>query len=259
VSVDRSGRNVLVANFTSGSAAVLPIKQDSSLSEASAVVRHTGSSLRQPRQSSAHIHSINLAPDNRFAILADLGLDRVFTYRFDAIDGSLSEQQPPSVKMNPGSGPRHFAFHPNGRFAYVISEMASTVTAFDYDGAQGTLHTLQTVSSLPKDFHGESTGAEVHVHPNGRFLYGSNRGHNSIAVFAIDQAAGTLTPVEYVPTQGNNPRNFGIDPTGTFLLVANRGTNNVVMFRIDPGTGRLSPTGQNVRVGSPVCVRFAAR
>lgn len=254
--VDGRGKNVLVANYNSGSAAVLPVKEDGSLAEASSVVQHSGSGPDPSRQRGPHAHSINVSPDNRFAVVADLGLDNVFVYRFDSDKGLLEPNDPPYVKVAPGAGPRHFAFHRDGRFAYVINEMASTVTAFAYDRSRGVLKELQTITTLPKDFTGRSTTAEVQVHPSGRYLYGSNRGHDSVAVFSIDAREGTLTLVEITPTQGKTPRNFGIDPTGAFLLAAHQDTDNVVVFRVDAKTGRMTPTGQILEVGSPVCVKF---
>jgi 6-phosphogluconolactonase len=254
--VDKSGKAVLVANYGSGSVAVLPVKEDGSLAEASAFVQHSGSGPNPKRQQAPHAHSINVSPDNRFAIAADLGLDKLLVYRLDAAKGTLTPNDPPFAKVDPGFGPRHFAFHPDARHAYVINEMASTVTALTWDAARGVLNPVQTISTLPKDFKGDSTCAEVAVHPSGRFLYGSNRGHNSIAVFGIDRAKGTLTPVEHVSTQGKTPRNFGIDPTGSYLFAANQDSGNIVMFRIDAKTGRLTPAGQTLEAGAPVCVRF---
>ncbi len=257
VSVDPTGRNVLVANYGSGSIAVLPIKDDGGLAEASVAIQHSGSSVNPRRQQGPHAHSINLSPDNRFAIAADLGLDKVFVYRFDSAKGSLAPNDPPFAAVKPGSGPRHFAFHPNKRYGYVINELSSTVTAFSWNAGAGVLKEVQTISTLPKDFSGESTCAEVQVHPSGKFLYGSNRGHDSIAVFSID-GNGRLTPVEHVSTQGKVPRNFAIDPTGAWLFAANQNAGGVVVFRIDAKTGRLTPAGQKLEVASPVCVRFAA-
>lgn len=257
VAVDREGRNVLVANYGSGSIAVLPIKDDGGLAEASSSIQHSGSSVNLRRQQGPHAHSINLSPDNRFAIAADLGVDKLFVYRFDSARGSLVPNDPPFAAVKPGAGPRHFAFHPNQRYGYVINELDSTVTAFSWQSAKGVFKEVQTVSTLPPDFTGESTCAEVQVHPSGKFLYGSNRGHDSIAVFSID-GKGALKPVEHVSTQGKVPRNFAIDPTGSWLLAANQNSGNVVVFRIDAKTGRLKPTGQTLEVASPVCVRFAA-
>ncbi len=256
VSVDRSGNYVLAANYNSGSVAALPIKENGSLGEASSVIQHKGSGADPKRQAGPHAHSINLSPDNKFAIAADLGLDEVLVYHFDAGTGSLKPNDPPFTKVAPGAGPRHFAFHPTGKFAYVINEMASTVTAFDWDAARGTLKEIQTAGTLPKGFTGETTTAEVQVHPSGKFLYGSNRGHDSIAVFRIAPGKGTLTLVENVSTQGKIPRNFGIDPTGAWLFAANQNTASVVVFKIDANTGRLTPAGKVLEVGSPVCVKF---
>lgn len=254
--VDKTGKSVLVANYTGGSVAVFPLGRDGRLGEASAFVQHTGSSVNPERQQGPHAHSINLSPDDRFAIVADLGLDKLLVYRFDAAERTLTANQPPFASVRPGAGPRHFAYGPNGKFAYVINEMASTVTAFSYDSAAGVLRELQTVSTLPADFQGENTTAEVEVDSAGRFLYGSNRGHDSIAVFAIDALKGTLTPVERVSTQGKEPRHFQIDPTGAYLFAANQNSDNLVVFRVDPATGRLTPTGVVEEVPAPVCVLF---
>jgi 6-phosphogluconolactonase len=202
------------------------------------------------------VHSVYLSPDNRFAISADLGLDEVFVYRFDPAKGTLAPDNPPFAKVNPGAGPRHFAFHTSGKFGYVLNEMQSTVTVFSYEPASGALHMLQTVSTLPKGFEGETKTAEVQVHPSGKFLYGSNRGHDSIAVFEINNRKGTLTPIAYTPTLGKTPRNFAIDPTGSYLFAANQDSDSIVLFRIDPNTGRLTPTGHVLEVPSPVCVTF---
>ena len=256
VSVDRTGRNVLVANYGSGSIACLPIGEDGRLGAATSSFQHEGSSVDPRRQQGPHAHSINLDAANRFAFVADLGLDKILVYRFDASQGKLTPNDPPSTQLKPGAGPRHFAFHPTGRYAYVINEMQSTVTAMRYDAERGTLSPMQTITTLPEGFDGQNSTAEVQVHPSGKFLYGSNRGHNSIACFAIDQTTGRLTPLGNQSTQGKTPRNFGIDPSGKYLLAANQDTDNVVVFRIDTSTGRLSPTGQSVTVGMPVCVKM---
>ncbi|MBI1939875.1 MAG: lactonase family protein [Acidobacteria bacterium] len=253
--VDKTGKNLLIANYSGGNVAVFPVADDGRLSKASGFVQHSGSSVNPQRQKGPHAHSINVSPDNRFAVAADLGLDQLLVYRFDAAQGSLAAHSPAFAKLQPGAGPRHFAFHPGGRFAYVINELQSTVTAFAYE-AGGILKELQTIPTLPKDFAGDNTTAEVQVHPSGKFLYGSNRGHDSIAVFSIDAEKGTLTPLEQVPTQGKTPRNFGIDPTGSYLFAANQNSGNIVVFRIDAKTGRLTPTGQVLEVPTPVCVRF---
>jgi 6-phosphogluconolactonase len=257
--VDRAGRNVLVANYGGGSVSVLRIEEDGRLGRASAFVQHEGSSVNPQRQARPHAHSINLDAANRFAFAADLGLDKVLIYRFAAERGTLEAAEQPFAALAPGSGPRHFAFHPAGRHAYVINEMASTVTAFTYDAPRGALAELQTLSTLPEGFSGRNSTAEVQVAPSGKFLYGSNRGHDSIAVFAIDLEKGTLAPVEHKPTGGKTPRNFGIDPTGTFLLAANQGSDSIVVFRIDGATGRLEATGEAASVPTPVCVKFLER
>lgn len=256
LTVDKIGRAVLAVNYESGSLVLLPIKEDGSLAEVSAFVQHQGSSVNPRLQSEPHPHSVNISADNRFAIVADRGTDQVLVYRLDPLKGSLTPNDPPYVKVNPGSGPRHFAFHPKGTFAYVINELMNTVTAFHYDAARGVLKEIQTVPTLPEDFTGNSLAADIHVHPSGKFLYGSNRGYDSIAVFQIDQEKGTLTPVEQVPTQGRTPRSFGIDPTGSYLIAANQNTGNMVVFRIDQKSGRLTPTGQALEVGTPVGVSF---
>ncbi len=258
VSLDKTGKFVLVANYSGGSIAVFPVLEDGRLGEASAFVQHTGSSVNPKRQEGPHAHSIDTSPDNRFLLAADLGLDRLLVYRFDPFKGSLEPNDPAFAKINPGAGPRHFAFHPGGRFVFAVNEMGSSISAFSYDAARGSLRELQTISMLPKDFASQSDAAEIEVHPSGKFLYGSNRGHDSIAVFAIEAGKGTLTPVEYVPTQGKTPRNFAIDPTGSYMVVANQDSDNLVVFRMDAKTGRLTPNGKVPDVPSPVCVKFVA-
>jgi 6-phosphogluconolactonase len=257
--VDRSGRSLLVANYSGGSVAALPIGPDGRLGEASAFVQHKGSSVNRERQAGPHAHSIELDSANRFALVDDLGLDKVLVYRFDPAGGTLTPHEPPSASVAPGAGPRHLAFHPDGRHVYVIDEMALTITAFRYDPERGALEQMQTLSTLPAGVapRPEYSTAEIRVHPNGRFLYGSNRGHDTIAVFAIDRGTGALTLVEHVPTGGKTPRNFTLDPTGAYLLAANQDSHNVVVFGIDADTGRLKATGQSLHVGSPVCVTFA--
>lgn len=256
--VAAAGRYVLVANYGSGSVAALPIEPDGRLKPASALVQHTGSSVNPTRQEGPHAHSVNVDPGNRYAFVADLGLDKVLVYRFDSVKGTLAPITPPAASVAPGAGPRHLAFHPEGRFAYVINEMASTVTAFSVDPTTGVLHPLQTLSTLPP---GQSvqpgySAAEVQVHPSGKFLYGSNRGHDSIAIFSIDSRTGKLHYVANESTRGKSPRHFGIDPAGRFLLAANQHSNTLISFRIDQESGRLEATGQVLDVPSPVCVMF---
>ncbi len=257
VRVDHTGKNVLVANYGSGSVAVLPIEADGKLRESTSFFQHEGTVADPKRQGGPHAHSFNPSPDNRFAVAADLGLDELLVYRLDAAAGKITPNEPPYTKVSPRSGPRHFAFHPNGKNAYAINEISCTVTAFNYDGKAGVLKEIQTTSTLPKDVTvtGRLSTAEVQVHPSGKFLYGSNRGHDSIAVFSI-APNGALTLLENVATQGKIPRNFGIDPTGSFLLAANQDSGNIVVFRIDKKSGRLTPTGQTVEVPAPMCVKF---
>jgi 6-phosphogluconolactonase len=256
VVVDKEGKNVLVANYGSGSVEALPLTDDGRLGKPTSVQQHHGASVNRQRQEGPHAHSINLDAANRFAVAADLGLDKLLVYRFDAAQGRLFPNSPPAVSVTPGSGPRHFAFHLRGRFAYVINELTCTVTAFTYDAERGVLQEMQTISTLPHELRAGYSTAEVQVHPSGKFLYGSNRGHDSIAVFAIDQETGKLTPVQNQSTLGKTPRNFGIDPTGTYLLAANQDSDNVTLFRIDTATGKLSDLGVQIDVPKPVCVKF---
>jgi 6-phosphogluconolactonase len=259
LTVDKTGKNVLVANYGSGAVACLPIQPDGSLEPASSSIQHEGKGSDPGRQGGPHAHSINLDAANRFAFAADLGLDEVLIYRFDADKGTLSPNDPPFTKVAPGSGPRHFAFHPEGKFAYVINEMANTIVAFAYDAEKGSLEPIQTISTLPEGFRGKSYTAEVQVHPSGRFVYGSNRGHDSIAIFKVDPATGKLTAAGHQSTLGKNPRNFALDPGGSFLLAENQDSDSVVVFRIDPQTGGLTQVGEPVTVPMPVCIRMMPR
>ena len=257
--VDPTGKNVLVANYGSGSVACLPIDADGRLRKSASFIQHRGSGTDPARQEAPHAHSINLDRAGRFAVVADLGLDKVFVNRFDPSEGKLAPNEPPFAEVAPGSGPRHFAFHPTDRFAYVINEMANTVTAFTYDAARGVLREIQSISTLPADFKGKSYTAEVQIHPSGRFLYGSNRGHDSIAIFSIDPATGKLDHGGFEPTEGRTPRNFAIDPTGSYLLAENMDSGTIVVFHIDPRTGALRASGQSVSVPKPVCIKMIPR
>ncbi len=256
VNIDYAGKNVLVANYGSGSVSVIPIAADGKLAEPTGFVQHEGSSINPQRQKGPHAHSINPSPDNRFAFVADLGLDKVMIYKLDADKGTITANNPAFAKVQPGAGPRHFVFGTNGKYAYVINELDGTVTAFSYEPASGTLTEIQTITTLPADYDGRRSCAEVRVHPTGKFLYGSNRGHDSIAVYRIDPAKGTLTFVEHERANIKTPRNFNIDPTGKFCLVANQGGNSVIVFKIDQKTGVLEPTGHKISIGKPVCIRF---
>ncbi len=257
VAFDKTGKWLFAANYSSGSVAVFPVHEDGTLGEASGFVQHSGSSVNPQRQEGPHAHSASVSPDNRFLLVADLGLDKVLVYRFDAVKGTLAPNDPPFAKLAPGSGPRHMAFRPDGKFVYALSEMSATVTAFRYTAGKGSLEEIQTLSTLPAGFNGPNGSAEIAVHPDGKFLYASNRGHDSIAILGIDAARGTLTFIDGVATQGKTPRNFAIDPTGAFLLAANQDSGSIVVFRIDRKTGRLTATGDVAQVPSPVSLVFA--
>jgi 6-phosphogluconolactonase len=257
VSVDKTGRWVLVANYGGGSVATFEVEGDGSLSLVKGFVQHSGSSVDKERQEKPHAHWIEVSPDNRFALAADLGLDDVLIYKLDPNTGSLTPNNPPYAQVKPGSGPRHFAFYPNGKFGYVLTEMATTVTAFSWDARKGALTAIQTVPTLPKDYSGPTEAAEIAVHPSGKFLYASNRaGIDTITIFSIDPAKGTLKETGRVSTKGRTPRNFAMDPTGAFLLAANQDSGNVVVFRIDPTNGGLTPTGDEEKVPAPVSIVF---
>lgn len=255
VALDRQARHALTAHYGSGNAAVLAIDSQGRLGERTAFVQHHGSSVNHQRQEKPHAHSINLDPAGRFAFVADLGTDKVMIYRYDESAGTLTPNDPPGVDVAPGSGPRHFAFHPDGRHAYLINELLQTITAFDYDPAAGVLKTIGTVSTVDAPVPGNGT-AEVVVHPAGRFVYGSNRGDDSIAIFAVDPSRFTLEPRGHARQGIKIPRNFAIAPGGNHLIVANQDGNSLVVFRIDQQTGGLTPTGSPVAVPRPVCVRF---
>jgi 6-phosphogluconolactonase len=255
VSLDTTGRFLLIANYTGGNVSVLPIQRNGALGPATAHVQHEGSSVHE-NQKGPHAHCFLVDAANRYALAADLGVDKIFVYRFDAIKGKLNPAAAPWATLKPGAGPRHLAFHPRGRYLYAINELDSTLSAFAYDGNLGTLQQIQTLSTLPDNFSGHNDCADVHVSPSGNFLYGSNRGHDSIVVFSIDQGTGKLKYVEHVSTQGKTPRNFTLDPTGHWLLVANQNSDSVVSFRIDSATGRLQLVGQVAEIPSPVCLKF---
>ena len=259
VSLDASGRVVLVANYGGGSVASYRVDKKGFLSSDVSFIQHQGSGVNRGRQEAPHGHAIVTDPGNKFALACDLGLDKVLIYKLDAKKGSLTPNDPPFGRVAQGSGPRHIAFHPSGKFAWVINEMVCTVTSFSFDPKRGELKELQTISSLPADTKmiPSYNTAEILAHPSGKFVYGSNRGHDTLAVYAVDRKQGTLKLVEHVSTQGKTPRSFGIDPSGRWLLAANQSSDTVVVFAIDPATGKLKPTGQSIEVGSPVSVVFA--
>jgi len=254
LSLDKTGKCVMVANYSGGSVNALPIKEDGSLGEAGSFIQHKGKSINKQRQEGPHAHSINVSPDNRFAFAADLGTDEIRIYQLNVAKAKLIPHQ--AVSTPAGGGPRHFTFHPNGRFAFANNEMTSSVTTYKYDEASfdataGMLKKLETASTLPADFKGDNSTAEVKVHPNGKFVYVSNRGHDSIAIFAVKDN-GTLEPVGHASTGGKTPRNFNI--CGNFLLAANQDSGTVVVLKIDEATGSLTPTGSSIKVPMPVCV-----
>ena len=252
--VDATGKHVLVANYGTGSITSLPIRDDGTLGDAGSKIKHTGASVDRSRQQAPHAHSINLAPNNRHAFVADLGLDKVLVYDFDPATGSLGQGEIAAGLVNPGAGPRHAALYRER--LYVINELDSTITLFQYDPSDGTLSPAQTVSTLPPGYRQRSHTAEVRASSDGRFVYGSNRGHDSIAVFQASDPKGELTLVEIEPTQGKSPRNFALDPSGAFLLAENRNSSTITIFRVDVRTGELHPTKHQLRVPRPVCIRF---
>jgi 6-phosphogluconolactonase len=258
VGLDHEGKCALVANYGSGSVAVIRIGDDGKLLEPvpAGRVQHQGKSVNPKRQEGPHAHSFFMDPTNTFALAPDLGMDRVMIYKLDASSGTLEAHG--SGATAAGAGPRHLAFGKDGKFCYVIDEMGNTVTVFNWEAQKGELHEAQTIGTLPEDFKGESYCSEVLVHPSGKFLYGANRGHDSITVFHIDPSTGRLTLQEQTPCGGHWPRNFGIDPSGKWLVVANEKSDSVVVFEVDPQTGGLRQTDQKIQIGAPMCVRFLA-
>lgn len=258
LAVDHTGRTVLVANYGGGSIASLPIDEGGRLEEAVAAIQHSGSSVSKQRQKAPHAHYIQADPKNQFVLACDLGLDQVLSYRLDARTGGLQPNDPPHFAIEPGSGPRHLAFHPNGKWVYVINETSCTISACTYDAERGTLGLIETQPTLPADARGAKgmSTAQIMVHPSGKFVYGSNRGHHSLAVFQVDQSNGKLKLVEHTPTGGKTPRNFVIHPSGQFLIAANQDSDTLTVFRINPSTGGLTPVGEPAAVGMPVSLVF---
>lgn len=256
VTLDHTGAHLLAANYGGGSIASIPIEADGRLGAVTSVKQHEGSSVNPQRQKGPHAHSVVVEPANRFAVAADLGIDRLMIYRFNPASGVLDASEPPSAVAARGSGPRHQAFLPNGRALYVTNELHSSLSVFTWDAARGVLTHAQTLSTLPEGFSATNSAAEVQVHPSGKFVYSSNRGHDSIAIFAVDGKSGQLRPVGHQPTGGKRPRHFGMDRDGRFLLAANQESGSIVAFRIDARSGRLTPTGSEVALDTPVCIRF---
>lgn len=257
VNLDKTGQFAMVSNYMGGNIAILPVNQDGSIQAASDVVQHGGySNVHPERQEGPHPHSVTLSPDNKFALVADLGKDGLFNYALDLERGKFLSGEHAEFSTAPGDGPRHMVFHPGGRYMFLVNELGNTICSYKYDHITGALNLKDRVSTLPDDFKGENIAADIHVHPNGKFLYASNRGHNSIVVYAIDQNNGELKVLGHQSTLGEHPRNFGIDPTGRFLLVANKDSNSIVTFEIDQTTGLLKAGGQVVNVPQPVCLAF---
>ncbi|HEX2989546.1 MAG TPA: lactonase family protein [Anaerolineales bacterium] len=255
ISIEQTGRFALVANYSSGSVAMLPIQADGSLEPASHVAQHTGKSIHPTRQDGPHAHCILPDPTNRFAVALDLGIDKLKVYRMDVDAGRIYEHA--EVKVTESSGPRHLVFHPNGRYAYVVCELNSTLIGFLYEAETGTFEEIQSVRTLPQGYEGQNLPADIHITPDGKFLYVSNRKHESIAIVSVDENTGQLTVQDHIPCGGREPRGFAIDPGGKYMLVANQNSNNIVTFLIDPAKGQLSRTGDEVEVPMPVCIKFA--
>ncbi len=253
ITVDKTGKWVMVANYGGGSLSILPILPTGGVGAPLKTFQHEGSGPNKQRQEKAHVHSVNLSANNRDLYVPDLGIDEITYYQLDDKKGTLTEGKP--TRTSPGAGPRHFTIHPNQKFAYVINELDMTVTAYNYN-KDGSLSDIQTISTVPADFKGTNICADIHISPDGKFLYGSNRGHDSIATYAIDSSTGKLTLVEITPSGGKHPRNFMIDPSGRLVLVANRDTDNIVIFSRNAQTGKLTPTGKEISLSMPVCLKL---
>jgi 6-phosphogluconolactonase len=254
MSVNREGTFLFAVNYTGGSVCLYPIREDGSIEEMSHFIQHEGNGPRADRQQSAHPHSISIDPTNQWIIVPDLGLDTIFIYTLDTTTRKLIEHR--QLKVHPAAGPRHLTFHPTAPYVYVINELDSTITAFSWDASLGELISIQTISTLPADYKGISTCADIHITPDGKFLYGSNRGDDSIAAYRVDPLTGQLTLIEIVSTGGQTPRNFALSPDGKFLLAANQDSNNVVIFRIDQQEGRLDNLNLDAEISKPVCIKF---
>ncbi len=257
LAVSPGGRCLVAANYGSGSVAVLPLDDEGRLRQRSCLISHEGSGPNEARQKGPHTHQTIFSPDGRILLVPDLGIDKIVLYRLDEANGLLTAWDPPAVGVPPGSGPRHCAYHPSGKFLYAVNELASTVSVFACAG-EVPERLIQTISTLPPEFEGKNTTAEIEVHPSGRFVYASNRGHDSIAAFAVDSSTGRLTEIGRFPSGGKTPRNFSIAPGGRFILSANQDTDNVVVLEIDPKTGELRQTNVSIQVGAPVCVVYRA-
>lgn len=256
ISVDKSGKFVIAGNYSSGTASVLPVKKDGSLDAPVSVVQHEGSGVNSERQEGPHVHCTVLSKDNNYVFITDLGIDKIMIYSFDSKKGKLSPAPTPYIETEPGTGPRHFEFHPNNKFAYLLEELSGGISVYAYKG-KGQLDLLQNISALPPDYIGPVGSADIHVSTDGKFLYASNRGEsNTIAIFSINQQNGELTLVGHQSTMGKTPRNFNFDPSGNFLLAANQNSDNIVIFKRDKATGLLTDTGKRIEVGKPVCIKW---
>ena len=256
ISVDKTGKWVVIANYSSGTASVLPVKKDGSLDSAVSFIQHEGSGVNSDRQEGPHAHSAVLSKDNNYAFICDLGLDKIMIYSFNNKTGKLTPASTPYVETEPGAGPRHFDFHPNNKFAYLIEELTGSISAYAYRG-NGQLDLIQNISALPPEYTGSVGSADIHVSPDGKFLYASNRGEsNTIAIFKINPQSGELMLAGHQSTMGKTPRNFNFDPSGNFLLVANQNSDDIIIFKRDKQTGLLSDTGKKIEVGNPVCIKW---
>lgn len=258
LSIDKTGKYLLVANYTSGNIAVFPISKDGRLGEHTALIQNYGSSVNPERQTSPHAHFIQVSNDNKFVMVADLGIDKILIFQFDSTTGSLNPHEHAYINLSPGSGPRHLAFGPSGKFLYVLNELTSTITVFDFDPTTSSSQSKQTISTLRENFEGTNTAAEILVDAKGKFLYASNRGDNSIVQFSIDPVSGMLTSIAWTSSGGKAPRNFEIDPTGRWLFSANQNSDNILLFKIDQENGGLINTNQTINIKSPVCIKFTS-
>jgi 6-phosphogluconolactonase len=257
VAIDQTGRIALVANYHQGFVASVPLDENGHLGVPASIVKHTGSSVNRDRQAGPHPHCVTLSPDNRHVLVCDLGLDKIFTYRLEHDTATLVAGESPFIVSVPGAGPRHLAFAPDGHHAFMISEMGGTITSYRYDAGSGSLTSLDSETTLPASFTDENKSAAIRVHPNGRFVYGSNRGPDTIAVLSFDATTGRLTPVEMISSGGKSPRDIALTPDGNWLIAAHEESDNLTVFRVDSATGRLTPTSGTATISMPVCLVFA--
>ncbi|MES2848214.1 MAG: lactonase family protein [Bacteroidota bacterium] len=253
ITLDKTGKWVIASNYTGGSFSIAPINKDGSISADKKVIQHKGKSINKERQEKAHVHQTLLSADNKYLLVADLGMDKFFVYDFDDVNGTAKENT--AVSISAGSGPRHAAFHPSGKYVYLTEELSGTVAAFSFDATTGKLKLFQTISAVPEDHKGTLSGADIHVSADGKFVYASNRGElNNLVIYKIDEATGVLTAVGFQSTLGVKPRNFNFDPSGNFLLVANQDSDNIIIFSVNHETGLLTDTGKKISVPNPVCL-----